>query len=65
MFDPAAVAALIARVGAHRVAVGTDYPFVILERPAGEALFAAGLPQQVTDSVASTTAAEMLGIFLD
>jgi aminocarboxymuconate-semialdehyde decarboxylase len=65
VFDPAAVSALIARVGADRVAVGTDYPFVVAERPAGEALFAAGLQEQVTDSVASTTASEMLGICLD
>lgn len=65
VFDPSAVGALIARVGAHRVAVGTDYPFVIAERPAGEALFAAGLPQPVTDSVAAKTAAEMLGICLE
>ena len=65
VFDPAAVTALIARVGADRVAVGTDYPFVVAERPAGAALFAADLPAEVTDSVAATTAAEMLGIHLD
>jgi aminocarboxymuconate-semialdehyde decarboxylase len=62
VFDPGAVAALIARVGADRVAVGTDYPFVVAERPAGAALFAADLPGPVTASVASATAAEMLGI---
>jgi aminocarboxymuconate-semialdehyde decarboxylase len=64
VFEPAAVAALIARVGADRVAVGTDYPFVIAERPAGAALFAADLPKSVTDSVASGTAIAMLGLNL-
>jgi aminocarboxymuconate-semialdehyde decarboxylase len=62
VFDPAAVTALIARVGADRVAVGTDYPFVIAERPAGAALFAAGLPEPVTESVTSGTAFSMLGL---
>ena len=64
VFDPAAVTALIARVGADRVAVGTDYPFVIAERPAGAALFAADLPASVTESVTSGTAVTMLGLNL-
>lgn len=64
VFDPDAVTALIARVGADRVAVGTDYPFVIAERPAGAALFAADLPESVTESVCSGTAATMLGLNL-
>jgi aminocarboxymuconate-semialdehyde decarboxylase len=62
VFDPSAVAALIAQVGADRVAVGSDYPFVIAERPAGAALFAADLPESVTESVSSGTAVSMLGL---
>ncbi|HUO38686.1 MAG TPA: amidohydrolase family protein [Mycobacterium sp.] len=65
VFDPNAVAALIARVGADRVAVGTDYPFVIAERPAGAALFAAGLTEAVTTSVSSATATAILGLSPD
>jgi aminocarboxymuconate-semialdehyde decarboxylase len=64
VFDPAAVSTLIARVGADRVAVGTDYPFVIAERPAGAALFAADQPESVTESVGSRTAVTMLGLDL-
>ena len=64
VFDPDAVSALISRVGAQRVAVGTDYPFVVAERPAGAALVAADLPAPVTHSVATATAVEMLGLRL-
>ncbi len=64
VFDPGAVSALISRVGSQRVVVGTDYPFVVAERPAGAALFAADLPEQVIESVAATTAVELLGLSL-
>jgi aminocarboxymuconate-semialdehyde decarboxylase len=60
LFDPGAVAALIARVGADHVVVGTDYPFVVAERPAGAAVYAAKLPESVTAAVTSTTARTML-----
>ena len=62
VFDPDAVTALIDRVGADRVAVGTDYPFAIAERPAGAALLAAGLPEAVTVAVSTRTAERILGI---
>ncbi|MCW2734816.1 MAG: aminocarboxymuconate-semialdehyde decarboxylase [Mycobacterium sp.] len=60
VFDPAAVAALIERVGADRVAVGTDYPFAIAERPAGAALLGAGLPEATTAAVSTHTADGLL-----
>jgi aminocarboxymuconate-semialdehyde decarboxylase len=62
VFDPGAVAALIGRVGADRVAVGTDYPFAIAERPAGAALFGAGLPEATTAAVSTQTAERLLGL---
>jgi aminocarboxymuconate-semialdehyde decarboxylase len=60
VFDPGAVAALIGRVGADRVAVGTDYPFAIAERPAGAALLDAGLPEATTAAVSTHTADGLL-----
>jgi aminocarboxymuconate-semialdehyde decarboxylase len=60
VFDPDAVAALIGRVGADRVAVGTDYPFAIAERPAGAALLRAGLPEATTEAVSTHTAGRLL-----
>jgi aminocarboxymuconate-semialdehyde decarboxylase len=65
VFDPDAVAALIGRVGADRVGVGTDYPFAIAERPAGAALLSAGLPAAVTEAVSTRTGERILGIGRD
>lgn len=62
VFDKGAVAALVERVGAERVAVGTDYPFAIAERPAGAALFGAGLPAATTAVVSAQTAERLLGL---
>jgi aminocarboxymuconate-semialdehyde decarboxylase len=62
VFDPGAVTALIGRVGADRVAVGTDYPFAIAERPAGAALFGAGLPEATVATVSTHTAERLLGL---
>lgn len=62
VFDPGAVAALIERVGADRVVVGTDYPFAIAERPAGAALRSARLPTTTTEAVSTHTAERLLGL---
>jgi aminocarboxymuconate-semialdehyde decarboxylase len=62
VFDPEAVAALIGRVGAERVAVGSDYPFAIAERPAGAALLRAGLSEATTEAVGTRTAERLLGL---
>jgi aminocarboxymuconate-semialdehyde decarboxylase len=62
VFDPDAVAALIGMVGADRVAVGSDYPFAIAERPAGAALFRAGLSEIATETVSTRTAERLLGL---
>ncbi|WP_256736434.1 amidohydrolase family protein [Mycolicibacterium hippocampi] len=62
LFDADAVAALVGRVGADRVVVGTDYPFAIAERPAGAALLSAGLPEAVVSSVSVVTAERILGL---
>ena len=60
VFDPDAVAALIEKVGADHVAVGSDYPFAIAERPAGAALFSARLSEVATETVSTRTAERLL-----
>jgi aminocarboxymuconate-semialdehyde decarboxylase len=62
VFDSDALAALIGRVGADRVVVGSDYPFVIAERPAGAALLGAGLPEPTITAVSTLTASTILGL---
>jgi aminocarboxymuconate-semialdehyde decarboxylase len=62
VFDPHAVAALVGRVGAERVAVGSDYPFAIAERPAGAALLSAGMPESIIEKVSTHTAERLLGL---
>jgi aminocarboxymuconate-semialdehyde decarboxylase len=62
VFDSGATVALIGRVGADRVTVGTDYPFAIAERPAGSALFDAGLADATVATVSRHTAERLLGL---
>ncbi len=51
---------MVQRVGSDRMMIGTDYPFPIAERPAGEGLAAAGLARADTHAVSSGTAAAFL-----
>jgi aminocarboxymuconate-semialdehyde decarboxylase len=60
VYDAASAAQLVARVGADRVVVGTDYPFPIAERPAGAAVDAAGLPAGELAAVLAGTARRLL-----
>lgn len=60
VYDAQSLAYLVARAGADRVAVGTDYPFPIAERPAGAAVDAAGLPPADRDQVLLGTARRLL-----
>lgn len=60
VYDAGALRQLVARVGADRVAVGTDYPFPIAERPAGAAVDAAGLSPQDREMALRGTAQRLL-----
>jgi aminocarboxymuconate-semialdehyde decarboxylase len=60
VYDAQSLAYLVARAGADRVAVGTDYPFPIAERPAGAAVDAAGLPPADRVQVLLGTARRLL-----
>lgn len=60
VYDPASASQLIARVGADRVVVGTDYPFPIAERPAGAAVDGAALPAGELTEVLTGTARRLL-----
>jgi aminocarboxymuconate-semialdehyde decarboxylase len=60
VYDPQSLAQLVARAGADHVAVGTDYPFPIAERPAGAAVDAAGLSPADRAQVLLGTARRLL-----
>ena len=60
VYDAQSLAGLVARAGADRVAVGTDYPFPIAERPAGAAVDAAGLRPADREQVLLGTARRLL-----
>ena len=60
VYDAGSAVQLIARAGADRVVVGTDYPFPIAERPAGAAVDAAGLPAGDLSQVLTGTARRLL-----
>ena len=60
VYDAGSAAQLIARAGADRVVVGTDYPFPIAEHPPGAAVDGAGLPAGDLAAVLSGTARRLL-----
>ena len=60
VFDPALIAALVARFGADRVLLGTDYPFDMGEGDPLAVLAAAGLSD---DEVAMVAGGNALGLF--
>jgi aminocarboxymuconate-semialdehyde decarboxylase len=60
VYDAQQLAQLVARAGADHVAVGTDYPFPIAERPAGAAVDAAPLPRGDREQVLAGTARRLL-----
>ena len=62
-FDPQGIALLIEKFGAGRVMMGSDYPFVIRENPAGLHLAeTAGLDETRRQAVRSGACLEFLGL---
>jgi len=62
VYDASTVSSLVSAVGSDRVMVGTDYPFPIAERPAGDGVVAAGLGDHDAESVLFRTAAALFGL---
>ena len=62
--DPSGLAALIARVGADRVLLGSDYPADMGAADPVAAVAAAGLPDADRDAVLGLSAARLLGTAL-
>jgi aminocarboxymuconate-semialdehyde decarboxylase len=60
--DPLALQFLIAQFGAHRLALGSDYPFPLGERSSGEMIRSLGLSGEQTQRLLCGTAKEWLGI---
>ncbi|MGH3661483.1 MAG: amidohydrolase family protein [Micromonosporaceae bacterium] len=56
VYDTGALRTLVERVGADRVMIGTDYPFPIAERPAGQGVTDAGFDETVVAAVRAETA---------
>lgn len=52
----------VAQVGAHRIAMGTDYPFPLGEQKPGELIESCGFDQATTERLLSGTALEWLNI---
>jgi aminocarboxymuconate-semialdehyde decarboxylase len=66
VFDPQNLAALIARVGADRVMLGTDYPFDMgVADPLARLEAVRGLPAEDVALIRGATAAALLGIRTD
>jgi aminocarboxymuconate-semialdehyde decarboxylase len=63
VYDPQSLAALIARVGAGQVMLGTDYPFDMgVEDPLDRLAAVPGLPRRDAALIRGGTAAALLGI---
>jgi aminocarboxymuconate-semialdehyde decarboxylase len=63
VYDPSVLAALIARAGAERVLLGTDYPFDMgVEDPLERLAAVPGLSAQDTALIRGRTAAGLLGL---
>ncbi len=60
VYDPEALRRLVATVGADRVMIGTDYPFPIAERPAGQGVTDAGFDDATAAAVRAGTARTLL-----
>jgi aminocarboxymuconate-semialdehyde decarboxylase len=59
--DAEALRYLVAKVGAGRVALGTDYPFPLGEATPGELIRSAGFDEEQTRQLLEGTAREFLG----
>ena len=63
VYEPELLEALVARVGADRVLLGSDFPFdMASEDPVGHVRAAAGLSDEQREAILGGTAAELLGI---
>jgi aminocarboxymuconate-semialdehyde decarboxylase len=66
VYDPLILAALIARVGAERVMLGTDYPFDMgVEDPLARLEAVLGLSAEDSALIRGATASSLLGIRAD
>jgi aminocarboxymuconate-semialdehyde decarboxylase len=61
-WDAASLELLVSRVGAERVMLGTDYPFLISEERPGELIESSGLEDPLQRSLLGGNAARFLGI---
>jgi aminocarboxymuconate-semialdehyde decarboxylase len=63
VYEPALLEALVARVGADRVLLGSDFPFDMgAEDPVGQVIAAAGLSEEQREAILGGTAAQLLGL---
>jgi len=60
--DPLALRYLVDRMGAERIALGSDYPFPLGEEHPGELIESSGLPEATRERLLSGTALEWLGL---
>lgn len=61
VFEPAALRLLIDVIGANRVLMGSDYPYPLGERPAGQVVRASGLEPDIEAGLLGINAAAFLG----
>jgi aminocarboxymuconate-semialdehyde decarboxylase len=61
VFEPAALRLLIEVIGADRVLMGSDYPYPLGERPAGQVIRSCGLDSQVQAALLGGNARAFLG----
>jgi aminocarboxymuconate-semialdehyde decarboxylase len=61
VFDARPLRYLIEEVGASQLVIGTDYPYVTQERPAGKTLSTLGLPQATMDDITWNNCFRFLG----
>jgi aminocarboxymuconate-semialdehyde decarboxylase len=61
VFEPPALRLLIDVIGADRVLMGSDYPFPLGERPAGQVIRASGLEPAIEAALLGINAASFLG----
>jgi len=60
--DPLALRFLVERMGAQRVALGSDYPFPLGEARPGELIDSSGFPEEIRARLLHGTALEWLGL---
>jgi aminocarboxymuconate-semialdehyde decarboxylase len=62
VFDARPLRYLIEEIGASQLVIGTDYPYVTQEQPAGKTLRTLNLPQQTLDDITWHNCFRFLGI---